>query len=162
MLDRLLSRSVYDFFAVCQQRTLTPPDTWFCPTLRLASVLMMRPISSERVMFPDFPTSLGTSVLLASILGQLFVSDLASAGVSSASESPRKCCLSSGLPLTPLELWFDSWLASPHRLTRARHKCRAVLCIWFRLWKHLNTDRWIRRPLMFFRLSATPSHFRWW
>ena len=29
----------------CQQRTLTPPDTWSCPTLGLASVQMLRPIS---------------------------------------------------------------------------------------------------------------------
>ena len=40
--------------ASCQQRTLTPPDTWSCPTLGLASVLMLRPISPELVMFPDF------------------------------------------------------------------------------------------------------------
>ena len=31
--------------AACQQRTLTPPDTWSCPTLGLACVLMSRPIS---------------------------------------------------------------------------------------------------------------------
>ena len=30
--------------ATCQQRTLTPPDTWSCPTLDLAGVLMLRPI----------------------------------------------------------------------------------------------------------------------
>ena len=29
--------------AACQQRTLTPPDTWSCPTLGLACVLMSRP-----------------------------------------------------------------------------------------------------------------------
>ena len=40
--------------AVCQQRTLTPPDTWSCPTLELAYVLMSRPISHELVLFPDF------------------------------------------------------------------------------------------------------------
>ena len=40
--------------AACQQRTLTPPDTWSCPTLGLASVLMLRPISPELVLFPDF------------------------------------------------------------------------------------------------------------
>ena len=34
--------------------TLTPPDTWPCPTLGLASVLMLRPISPELVLFPDF------------------------------------------------------------------------------------------------------------
>ena len=38
----------------CQQRTLTPPDTWSCPTLGLACVLMSRPISSELVLSPDF------------------------------------------------------------------------------------------------------------
>ena len=40
--------------AGCQQRTLTPPDTWSCPTLGLACVLMLRPISPELVLFPDF------------------------------------------------------------------------------------------------------------
>ena len=36
--------------AACQQRTLTPPDTWSCPTLGLACVLMSRPISPELVL----------------------------------------------------------------------------------------------------------------
>ena len=40
--------------AACQQRTLTAPDTWSCPTLGLAFVLMSRPISPELVLFPDF------------------------------------------------------------------------------------------------------------
>ena len=40
--------------AACQQRTLTPPDTWSCPTLGLASVLMLIPISPELVLFLDF------------------------------------------------------------------------------------------------------------
>ena len=40
--------------AACQQRTLTPPDTWSCPTLGLACVLMSRPISPELVFSPDF------------------------------------------------------------------------------------------------------------
>ena len=40
--------------AAFQQRTLTPPDTWSCPTLGLASVLILRPISPELVLFPDF------------------------------------------------------------------------------------------------------------
>ena len=40
--------------AACQQRTLTPPDTWSCPTLVLACVLMSRPISPELVLSPDF------------------------------------------------------------------------------------------------------------
>ena len=38
----------------CQQRTLTPADTWSCPSLGLASVLMLRPISPELVLFLDF------------------------------------------------------------------------------------------------------------
>ena len=40
--------------AACQQRTLTPPDTWSCPNLGLACVLMSRPISPELVLSPDF------------------------------------------------------------------------------------------------------------
>ena len=40
--------------AACQQRTLTPPDTWSCPTLGLACVLMSRPVSPELVLSPDF------------------------------------------------------------------------------------------------------------
>ena len=40
--------------AACQQRTLTPPDTWSCPTLGLACVLMSRPISLDLVLSPDF------------------------------------------------------------------------------------------------------------
>ena len=40
--------------AACQQRTLTPPGTWSCPTLGLAFVLMSRPISPELVLFSDF------------------------------------------------------------------------------------------------------------
>ena len=39
--------------AACQQRTLTPPDTWSCPTLGLACVLMSKPISPELVLSPD-------------------------------------------------------------------------------------------------------------
>ena len=39
--------------AACQQRTLTPPDTWYCPTLGLTCVLMSRPISPELVLSPD-------------------------------------------------------------------------------------------------------------
>ena len=38
----------------CRQGTLTPPDTWSCPPLGLASVLMLRPISPELVLFLDF------------------------------------------------------------------------------------------------------------
>ena len=40
--------------AACQQRTLTPPDTWSCPTLGLAYVLMLRPVSPGLVLSPDF------------------------------------------------------------------------------------------------------------
>ena len=40
--------------AVCQQRTLTPPDTWSCPTSGLACVLMSRPISPELILSPNF------------------------------------------------------------------------------------------------------------
>ena len=40
--------------AACQQRTLTPPDTWSCPTLGLACVLMSIPISPELVLSRDF------------------------------------------------------------------------------------------------------------
>ena len=53
----LIARGFHRTFATgaaCQQRTLTPPDTWSCPTLGLASVLMSRPISPELVLFPDF------------------------------------------------------------------------------------------------------------
>ena len=38
----------------CRQGTLTPPDTWSCPTLGLACVLMSRPLSPELVLSPDF------------------------------------------------------------------------------------------------------------
>ena len=47
--------------AARQQRTLTPLNTWSCPTLGLACVLMPRPNSPELVLFR---TSLGTSLLL--------------------------------------------------------------------------------------------------
>ena len=53
----LIERGFHRTFATgaaCQQRTLTPPDTWSCPTLGLASVLMLRPISPELVLFLDF------------------------------------------------------------------------------------------------------------
>ena len=40
--------------AACQQRTLAPLDTWSCPTMGLACVLMSRPISPELVLSPDF------------------------------------------------------------------------------------------------------------
>ena len=53
----LIARGFHRTFATgvaCQQRTLTPPDTWSCPTLGLASVLMLRPISPELVLSPGF------------------------------------------------------------------------------------------------------------
>ena len=53
----LIARGFHRTFATgaaCQQRTLTPPDTWSCPTLGLASVLMLRPITPELVLFLDF------------------------------------------------------------------------------------------------------------
>ena len=52
--------------AACQQRTLTPPDTWSCPTLGLSCVLMSRPISPDLSCLRtfEFRTSLGTSLLL--------------------------------------------------------------------------------------------------
>ena len=45
---------IYATGVACQQGTLNPPDTWSCPTLGLASVLMLIPISPELVLFPDF------------------------------------------------------------------------------------------------------------
>ena len=53
----LIARGFHRTFATgaaCQQRTLTPPDTWSCPTFGLASVLMLRPMSPELVLFLDF------------------------------------------------------------------------------------------------------------
>ena len=47
------SHRTYATGAACQQRTLTPPDTWSCPTLGLACVLMSRPISPELALSPD-------------------------------------------------------------------------------------------------------------
>ena len=44
----------YAMGEACQQRTLTPPDTWSCPTLGLVSVLMSIPISPELGLSPDF------------------------------------------------------------------------------------------------------------
>ena len=37
-----------------QQRRLPPPDTWSCPSVGFASVLMLRQISPELVLSPDF------------------------------------------------------------------------------------------------------------
>ena len=53
----LIARGFHRTFATgaaCQQRTLTPMDTWSCPTLGLASVLMLRPISPKLVVFLDY------------------------------------------------------------------------------------------------------------
>ena len=41
-------------WTILQHFCFTPPDTWSCPTLGLASVLMSRPISLELVLSPDF------------------------------------------------------------------------------------------------------------
>ena len=38
---------------IYNQRTLTSPDTWSCPTLGLACVLMLRPISPELLFSID-------------------------------------------------------------------------------------------------------------
>ena len=40
--------------ATCQQRTLTLPDTWSCPTFGHACVLLSKPIAPKLVLFPDF------------------------------------------------------------------------------------------------------------
>ena len=40
--------------AAYQQRTLTPLNTWSCPSLGLAYVLMLRQISPKLVLFLDF------------------------------------------------------------------------------------------------------------
>ena len=53
----LIMRSYHRTFATgaaCQQRTLTPLDTWSCLTFGLACVLMLIQISPELVLFPDF------------------------------------------------------------------------------------------------------------
>ena len=52
--------------AASKQRTLTPLDTWFLSHSGLAFVLMLRPFSSELVMFSDFEYE-HPSVLLVSI-----------------------------------------------------------------------------------------------
>ena len=49
--------------ATYKQRTLTPPNTWSCPTLGLVYVQMLRPISPELVLFPDFLSFEHPSVL---------------------------------------------------------------------------------------------------
>ena len=57
----LIARCFHRTYATgeaCQQRTLTPPDTWSCPTLGLVSILMLIPISPELVFTPDFWVSI--------------------------------------------------------------------------------------------------------
>ena len=57
MTFNLIARGFHRTFATgaaCQQRTLTPPETWSCPTLGLASVLLSRPIAPELDLSPDF------------------------------------------------------------------------------------------------------------
>ena len=57
------SHKTFAMGVACQQRTLTPPDTWSCPTFGTACILMLRPISPKDVLFPDFLFSkLSTSV----------------------------------------------------------------------------------------------------
>ena len=48
----------------CQQGTLTPPDTWSCPTLGLACVLMSRPISPKTCLVSGLLNFEHPSVLL--------------------------------------------------------------------------------------------------
>ena len=64
--------------AACQQRTLTPPDTWSCPTLGLACVLLSRPISPELVLSPDLwisntPRYFSFAPLMAVVLGSYYL-----------------------------------------------------------------------------------------
>ena len=40
--------------AVCKQKALTPRETWPCPTLGLAFVLMLRPLCLKLVSLTDF------------------------------------------------------------------------------------------------------------
>ena len=82
----------------CRQGMLTPQDTWSWPTLGLASVLMLRPIPPELVLFPDFEfrTSLGTSVLLRSLdIHVPCVQYLGSAFIEGKGIRRRESCVSS-------------------------------------------------------------------
>ena len=69
----LIARGFHRIFATdtaCQQRTLNPPDTWSCPTLGFASVLMFRDQTLLNLScFRTFVlrTSLGSSVLHISV-----------------------------------------------------------------------------------------------
>ena len=65
----LIARGLHRTFATgaaCQQRTHTPPDTWSCPTLGLASILCwdlsLLNLSCFRTF--EFRTPLGISILL--------------------------------------------------------------------------------------------------
>ena len=57
--------------ATCQQRTLTPPDTWSCPFLGLACALMLRPISPELVLFSGLLSFELLFCILQSVYGVL-------------------------------------------------------------------------------------------
>ena len=59
-----------------EQRTLTPPDTWSCPTLGLACVLMSRPISPKLVLSPDFWISNTPRYFSFAYLGQMYPAEL--------------------------------------------------------------------------------------
>ena len=53
----LIVRSFNRAFATgvaCQQKKLTHLHTWSCPLLGLSCVLILRPISLELVLFPEF------------------------------------------------------------------------------------------------------------
>ena len=69
----LIARGFHRTFAtgaVCQQRTLTPKDTLSCPTLGLASVLMLNQSLLNLSCFRtfEFRTSLDTSVFAPSVI----------------------------------------------------------------------------------------------
>ena len=77
----LITRGFHRSFvtgAAWQQRSLTPPETWSCPTLGLSSVLILRPTTPELVLFPDFEfrTSLGISVFRLNGIRFLLVSSV--------------------------------------------------------------------------------------
>ena len=71
-----IARGVHRIFATgvaCQQRTLTPPDTWSCLTYGLASVMMLRSISPELVLFTGLLSCEHPSVLLFLLLTVLCI-----------------------------------------------------------------------------------------
>ena len=56
--------------AACQQRTLTPLNTWSCPTLGLANVLMLRSLLNLSCLLTfEVRTSLGTCVCISLYVG---------------------------------------------------------------------------------------------